>query len=287
MRKVCLGLAVVLVSLLAPVSTVPGGSPDFEVWAGSGVTILVLGGDVDIVPQSLSTAPAMDPGKSMRTLESLAFPRYEAAFEEYVDLHQNQAAQITVNPVTGAASVQFPLWVIDSDGNAVEIPLTLSTAVPSTMTCGGYPFCIGTPSDPDYCKGLPWDTQTGEVRLVGVALVPNDSELTIECSGIVFEVEATISTVDTDGDGHRDAVDNCPDHYNSNQADDDGVLDDGIGSGFFRKLKSRKVASMFIEAMIAMAARRLLDEDPGPTEEDTRLLIEVFMQGIALKPDPA
>ena len=65
------------------------------------------------------------------------------------------------------------------------------------------------------------------------------------------------------------------------------VLDDGIGSGFFRKLKSRKVASMFIEAMIAMAARRLLDEDPGPTEEDTRLLIEVFMQGIALKPDPA
>jgi TetR/AcrR family acrAB operon transcriptional repressor len=65
------------------------------------------------------------------------------------------------------------------------------------------------------------------------------------------------------------------------------VLDDGIRLGFFRKLKSRKVASMFIEAMIAMAARRLLDENPGPAEEDTRILIEVFLQGIALKPDSA
>jgi len=64
------------------------------------------------------------------------------------------------------------------------------------------------------------------------------------------------------------------------------VLDDGIGAGLFRKFKSRKVASMFIEAMIAMAARRLMDEDPGPVEEDARLLIEVFFRGIALIPGP-
>jgi AcrR family transcriptional regulator len=61
-----------------------------------------------------------------------------------------------------------------------------------------------------------------------------------------------------------------------------GVLDDGVAAGFFRKFKSRKVASMFIEAMIAMAARRLLEENPGPVDEDTRLLIEVFLRGIAL-----
>jgi len=65
-----------------------------------------------------------------------------------------------------------------------------------------------------------------------------------------------------------------------------GVLDDGVAAGFFRNFKSKKVASMFIEAMIAMSARRLLDEDPGPVEEDTRLLIEVFLRGIALRPEP-
>lgn len=61
------------------------------------------------------------------------------------------------------------------------------------------------------------------------------------------------------------------------------VLDDGMGTGIFRKIKSRKVASMLVEAMIAMAARRLMDENPGPAEEDTRLLIEVFFRGIALR----
>lgn len=60
------------------------------------------------------------------------------------------------------------------------------------------------------------------------------------------------------------------------------VLDDGIGAGFFRNFKSRKVASMLIEAMIAMAARRLLDEEPGPAEEDAQLLIQVFLRGIVL-----
>jgi AcrR family transcriptional regulator len=65
-----------------------------------------------------------------------------------------------------------------------------------------------------------------------------------------------------------------------------GVLNHGVAAGFFRNLESKKVASMFIEAIIAMAARRLLDEDPGPAEKDTRLLIEVFLGGIALRPEP-
>ena len=42
------------------------------------------------------------------------------------------------------------------------------------------------------------------------------------------------------------------------------VLDDGVASGLFRHMDSRKVASIFIEAMIAMTARRLLEENPGP-----------------------
>jgi hypothetical protein len=65
-----------------------------------------------------------------------------------------------------------------------------------------------------------------------------------------------------------------------------GVLNDGVAQGFFRNLESKKVASMFVEAMIAMAARRLLDEDTDAVEEDTRLLIEVFLGGIALRPEP-
>ncbi len=63
------------------------------------------------------------------------------------------------------------------------------------------------------------------------------------------------------------------------------VLDDGIATGLFRRMDSKKVASIFIEAMIAMTARRLLEENPGPLDEDVRLLIQVLFQGIALMPD--
>ena len=60
------------------------------------------------------------------------------------------------------------------------------------------------------------------------------------------------------------------------------VLDDGVASGIFRHMDARKVASIFIEAMIAMTARRLLEENPGPPDEDARLLIQVLFRGIAL-----
>lgn len=63
------------------------------------------------------------------------------------------------------------------------------------------------------------------------------------------------------------------------------VLDDGVASGLFRHMDSRKVASIFIEAMIAMTARRLLEENPGPLDKDARLLIQVLFRGIALVHD--
>jgi AcrR family transcriptional regulator len=63
------------------------------------------------------------------------------------------------------------------------------------------------------------------------------------------------------------------------------VLDDGVASGLFRHMDSRKVASIFIEAMIAMTARRLLEENPGPLDEDARLLIQVIFRGIDLVHD--
>jgi AcrR family transcriptional regulator len=60
------------------------------------------------------------------------------------------------------------------------------------------------------------------------------------------------------------------------------VVEDGVAEGFFRHLDSGKVASMLIESTIAMTARRLLNEQPAPVEEDARLLMEVFLQGITL-----
>jgi AcrR family transcriptional regulator len=62
------------------------------------------------------------------------------------------------------------------------------------------------------------------------------------------------------------------------------VLEDGITTGLFRRMDSRKVASIFIEAMLAMTARRLMEENPGSLDEDARLLIQVLFEGIALMP---
>ena len=64
------------------------------------------------------------------------------------------------------------------------------------------------------------------------------------------------------------------------------LLDDGVATGMFRHMDSKKVASIFIEAMIAMTARRLLEESPGPLDEDVRLLIQVLFRGITLLRDP-
>jgi TetR/AcrR family transcriptional regulator, acrAB operon repressor len=64
------------------------------------------------------------------------------------------------------------------------------------------------------------------------------------------------------------------------------VVEDGVAEGRFRELDSGKVASMLVESTIAMSARRLLDEQPAPVEEDARLLMEVFLQGITLGSAP-
>ncbi len=68
------------------------------------------------------------------------------------------------------------------------------------------------------------------------------------------------------------------------------VLEDGVTNGLFCPMDAKKVASIYIEAMIAMTARRLLEENPGSLDEDARLLIQVIFQGIALtpgsRPDP-
>lgn len=60
-----------------------------------------------------------------------------------------------------------------------------------------------------------------------------------------------------------------------------GVVEAGIASGDFRPMDARKVAAMLLEASIAVIGQRLWDEAPGPWQEDARILIDVFLRGIA------
>jgi len=59
------------------------------------------------------------------------------------------------------------------------------------------------------------------------------------------------------------------------------VVEDGMRVGVFRKLDAVKVAAMLFEASIAVIGQRLWSESPGPWEEDARILVEVFVRGIA------
>ena len=59
------------------------------------------------------------------------------------------------------------------------------------------------------------------------------------------------------------------------------VFEEGIRTGRFRPLPANKLAGMFVMAVIAMNMERMLMEERGPIEEEVRLVMEVFFQGIA------
>ncbi len=46
----------------------------------------------------------------------------------------------------------------------------------------------------------------------------------------------------------------------------------------------RKVSAILMEASIAVIVQRLWDEAPEPWEDDARILIDVFLRGIAAGP---
>jgi AcrR family transcriptional regulator len=59
------------------------------------------------------------------------------------------------------------------------------------------------------------------------------------------------------------------------------ILEDGVQSGLFNHLNSTKVAAMFIEANIALIVQRLSSENFSNIEEDVRLIMSIFMTGMA------
>jgi hypothetical protein len=211
---------------LAAISATAAANPELEVRAGSSVIVDVAGAQRPIKTQMVPLSPAWQSGVSLRSVGSLEMPRVGLAFGEYLDLGPNQEIFLTLDPVTGAGTIEFPLWVLDSDGNGIELPTTLTTGVPTTTDCSNFPFCLGIPGDPAHCQGSAWNLATGEIRFVGATLVPSDSGTSVNCAGVSISIEATIPPGDSDSDGLRDAVDNCPTVANVAQDDLD---DDGIG----------------------------------------------------------
>ncbi|MEA3223512.1 MAG: TetR/AcrR family transcriptional regulator [Thermodesulfobacteriota bacterium] len=59
------------------------------------------------------------------------------------------------------------------------------------------------------------------------------------------------------------------------------VVDDGVKAGLFRPLDPLKVASLFIEANIAIVIHRLWHNISGHIEDDAGFFTEVFFKGIA------
>jgi AcrR family transcriptional regulator len=60
-----------------------------------------------------------------------------------------------------------------------------------------------------------------------------------------------------------------------------GVIQNGIKQGLFRPIDPLKTAAMLIESNIAIINQRLLCENPEPVQEDSRLLTDTFLFGIA------
>jgi len=62
------------------------------------------------------------------------------------------------------------------------------------------------------------------------------------------------------------------------------VLEAGMNGGEFRAMDVRKVSAILMEASIAVIVQRLWDKAPSPWKDDARILIEVFLRGIAAGP---
>lgn len=200
--------------------------PQLEILPGSSVSL--AGSERVIQPQIVNLRPAWQPGLSFRSGEALNLPRI-STFGLDVDVFQNQEFVGDLDPITGEVSLDFPLWGVEDDGFAAvkyELGTTLTTGVPDTRTCSNSLYCFG-PDLPEYCQGTPWDPQTGNLRLVGITNIPSGPS-SLQCDwAFIFIIEARITPGDADLDGIIDAIDNCPQVSNSDQADPDA---DGIGT---------------------------------------------------------
>lgn len=59
-----------------------------------------------------------------------------------------------------------------------------------------------------------------------------------------------------------------------------GVLEEGMELGLFRRFDPEKTAAIILESNISIISQRLLSEDPGPVEEDAKLITDIVLRGI-------
>ena len=72
-------------------------------------------------------------------------------------------------------------------------------------------------------------------------------------------------------------------HYRTSVPKVAKVLEEGLRSGVFRPMNAVTVAAMLIESDIVVIAQRLHEEAPGPVEEDAKMLLDVFLNGISAR----
>lgn len=218
--------ALAAAAFLAGAPPALAASPDLEVEQGSYVKLGVAGALRNLTPQTVALAPAWQSGRTLRSRGTLQLPPINIAFGESVNLFENQELLVQLNPSAGVSTLEFPLWLVDSDGNRRELTTKLTTGLPATTDCAGQRYCLGLPGDPSYCTGSPWNATTGAVKFVGVVQVPFGAGTIVDCSGIVVVIKATIEPGDADGDGVGNAFDDCPSLSDASQPDADA---DGWG----------------------------------------------------------
>jgi len=62
------------------------------------------------------------------------------------------------------------------------------------------------------------------------------------------------------------------------------VFEDGVRAGLFRPVDPQRLAAILVEADIVTIGRRLADVAPAPLEADARLVVDLFLNGVAARP---
>jgi hypothetical protein len=61
------------------------------------------------------------------------------------------------------------------------------------------------------------------------------------------------------------------------------VFEEGVRAGVFRPLDPQRLAAMLVEANIVTIGRRFVAAEPGPPEADARFVIDLFLNGVAVR----
>ena len=223
------GMLLAFISLLGGGRLLEGAVPPTLTVDPNSSQVLITGGGLHQIPAHTVTMGA-EPGNNTFTTDTFfVIPEITYAFGERISVIQEHPTSATVDP-NGTVVINTILKVSDDGGASLELPAKLTTGDLGNdflMCDDSSVFCFpGFPGGP-YCLGSPWNPATGKMRLVGFIKIPLGQGSQIEGRCITLEIEGTIEPSDTDSDGVKDLVDNCPGNANAAQQDGDA---DGVGN---------------------------------------------------------